>query len=62
MPDLPRDPIMGQAVMAPLRPGEGMLADWTTDAQAYWRASGRVKTVMLVMLAVFTAAFLWMAQ
>lgn len=40
MPDLPRDPIMGAAVMAPLRPNEVMLAEWPADKGSYWRSHG----------------------
>jgi hypothetical protein len=38
MPELPRDSIMGPAVMAPLRPGEVMLAEWPADIGSYWRS------------------------
>lgn len=40
MPELPRDSVMGQTVMSPLRPGEGMLAEWDADKGAYWRSHG----------------------
>lgn len=40
MPDLPRDPVMGEAVMAPLRPDETLLADWPADKASYWRSHG----------------------
>jgi hypothetical protein len=40
MPDLPRDSVMGAAVMAPLRPGEAMLAEWGADTGSYWRSHG----------------------
>lgn len=38
MPELPRDTVMGQGVMAPLRPGEVMLAEWPADKGSYWRS------------------------
>ncbi len=38
MPDLPRDPVLGAAVMAPLRPNEVMLAEWLADKGSYWRS------------------------
>lgn len=38
MPDLPRDPVMGAEVMAPLRPDETMLAEWQADKGRYWRS------------------------
>ncbi len=40
MPELPRDSVMGEAVMAPLRPGEVMLAEWPADKNSYWRSHG----------------------
>lgn len=40
MPDLPRDTVMGEVVMAPLRPGEVMLAEWGADKGSYWRSHG----------------------
>lgn len=38
MPDLPRDSVMGEVVMAPLRPDETMLAEWPADKGSYWRS------------------------
>ncbi|MGO4909409.1 hypothetical protein ACEN2J_13885 [Pseudorhodobacter sp. W20_MBD10_FR17] len=40
MPELPRDSVMGTAVMAPLRPNEVMLAEWPADKGSYWRSHG----------------------
>jgi hypothetical protein len=31
---------MGATVMAPLRPGEQMLAEWPADTASYWRSHG----------------------
>jgi hypothetical protein len=38
MPELPRDTVLGAAVMAPLRPDEVMLAEWLADKGSYWRS------------------------
>ena len=38
MPKLPRDSVMGEVVMAPLRPGEEMLAEWPANKNSYWRS------------------------
>jgi len=54
MPDLPRDAVMGEAVMAPLRPDETMLAEWPADTSSYWRSHA----IMAVIGGVIAGAVL----
>jgi hypothetical protein len=56
MPDLPRDPIMGQTVMSPLREGERVLAEWPADPAAYWRSHAIMAALGGVLAGVILVA------